>query len=197
MALYPGGNWADHAARGHVFFCNFFCDLVTDVAGNGEPNPGAPFATTGMLLIFAALLPFWLLVPRLLPGRPRLGTVVRVLGVLSVIVLPVVPLTPSDHLRQLHAAAIFLGGALGLVAAALAAYALLVSPITRWPHGVFAGAVLLVAALDGISYGQLVRSGDPVPPWPLPVCQKLGAMLLLGWVIVTGVAAARGIPDAR
>jgi hypothetical protein len=194
MALYPGGNWADHAARGHTFFRNFFCDLLADVAGNGEPNPGAGFATAGMLLVFAALVPFWMLVPRLIPGRARLGNAVRVLGIASAVVLPAVPLAPSGRCGQLHAASIFVGGAPALVAAALAAYALLTARATRWPHGVLAAAVLVVAAVDGVIYGQLVAAGDPVPPWTLPVLQKLGAALLLGWMMATGVAAARRTP---
>ena len=57
-------------------------------------------------------------------------------------------------------------------------------------------AVLLVAAVDGVIYGRLVASGAPSPPWTLPVLQKLGAVLLLGWMMVTGVAVARARSDA-
>jgi hypothetical protein len=119
---------------------------------------------------------------------------VRALGLASAVVLPAVPLTSSGRCGQLHAAAIFVAGAPGLGAAALATYALLAARPTRWPHGALAAAVLLVAAVDGALYGHLVASGDPVPPWTLPVLQKLGAVLLLGWMIVTGVAAGRRGP---
>lgn len=81
-----------------------------------------------------------------------------------------------------------------LVAAALTAYALLTSRSTRWPHGVLAATVLLVATVDGVIYGQLVASGAPTPSWTLPVLQKVGAVLLLGWMTVTGVAVTRSTP---
>jgi hypothetical protein len=190
MMLYPGGNWMDHQARGHSFARNFFCDLLADVAVNGESNPGARFATAGMLSVFAALLPFWLLVPRLVAERPRLGAAMRTLGVASVAVLPAVPLAPSGRCGQLHAAAIFAAGVPGVVAATLASYALLSSRATRWLHGSIATTVLLVATLDGTIYGQLVASGGPVS-WTLPVLQKLGAVLLITWMAVTGMAALR------
>jgi hypothetical protein len=190
IALYPGGSYANPDARGFDVVNNFACDLVAETTKNGAPNPGARFATAGMLAVFAALFAFWLVVPRLFAELPRLGLAVRALGVSSSLLLPLVPLAPHAWCGgAMHAIAIYVGCVPAILAALLATYALLAQRASRWPHGALAAAVVAVATADGAMYGAHLASSDPIPHWSLPAIQKVGAILLYAWLIATAVAA--------
>lgn len=193
MALYPGGTWMNRQARGYDVVRNFFCDLSAAVALNGAPNPGATYAAVAMVALALALVPFWLLVAFRLRETPRRSAAVRALGLASAVMLPLVPLLPSARYGLLHAAAVLVTSLLGLAAGLAAARGLLASKEARRPHGYLAGATLFAAAVTAVLYVRLVASHALVPHWSLPAMQKIAAMLLLAWLVVTA-EAMRSVP---
>jgi len=191
ITLYPGGNTWNPTAHGYDHWRNALCDLLADVAPNGAPNPGAQLAALGMLAFTAGLFPFWLLLPRLFPSRPRLGAAVRALGLIATTALALVPLLPSQRYGRLHALAIFMAWLPGLAAGALATIALLTTPKARSPHGYLAAATLTLTLICGLLYAAYLITNDTQPLRPMIPLQKLGILLLLAWIITASLSAAR------
>lgn len=191
MAAYPGGTWMDPRAQGHDFWRNFFSDLAQPEALNGAPNPvGAALAMAGMLAATAAFVPFWILLPQLFPGSPRLGAAVRAAGLASVAGLVAVPLTPSLRFGLLHAAAVLTASVPGLAAAALAAAGLFMArPGARALAAIGAGT-LIAAAVDAGLYARHVLQPGPVPV-ALPALQKAASLGLLAWMVGVALTALR------
>lgn len=186
MALYPGGTWIDPQAQGHDFWRNFICDLTHATALNGAPNRGATPAQAAMLVMVPALGLFWVLVPRLFEGRARLGTAIRMMGLVSVAGLVAVPLIPSVPYGLLHSIAVLMASVPGLMAATLSVLGLRARPALR-----LLGAVTLLAgAVDAALYtrGVLVPAPTPVV---MPALQKVAALGLLTWMAAVGVGALR------
>jgi hypothetical protein len=188
MVVYPGGSFLDRGAVGHHFFYNFFCDLTQPIALNGSPNPlGSTLAQAGMLVLVAAFVPFWVVLPGLFPGDQRLGAAVRGLGLISVVGLVGVPLTPSGRFGALHTMFVFAAGIPGIVAGVLAAVGLWRAPLLRW----IAAVTLLVALVNGALYVHNVVTAGAVP-LALPAIQKAAAAGLLCWMVAVGLAVLRG-----
>jgi hypothetical protein len=187
IAAYPGGTWLDRRAGGHDFWLNFLCDLTQPVALNGASNAaGAALAQAGMLAIVAGFVPFWLLLPGLFPDAPRLGAAVRASGLVSVVGLLAVPLTPSLRLGSLHSAVVLTSSVPGLAAATLAVAGLRGSPALRG----LGAATLLVAAVDAALYAHQVLRPGPTPA-ALPALQKAAALGLIAWMAGVGVTTLR------
>ncbi len=187
MALYPGGTWWEPHAVGHRFWSNFLCDLEWRTALNGTPNPmGARLAEGAMLSLVLAFVPFWPLAARLFPGRPALGTVVRLLGWTSVLGMIGVALMPSERFGPMHGAAVVVAGLPGLSAAVLAATGQLLA--RRTLPGALGAAMVLFAIVDFALYVDTMLHGGPGPLF-LPVAQKLALMLLLAWMLVVAARA--------
>lgn len=193
MALYPGGTWLDRASPGHDFFRNFFCDLTADHALNGQTNPGAWFGKAGMILLSAGTLPFWFLVTRLIPERPRLALAVRGFGLASALAAIAVPLAPSQRVGLLHALLIFVAGVPGLFAGGLATFGLLATKHGPRLPARLAGLTAGLAALDGALYAAHVASGVEITSALLPTLQKLAALALVAWM--AGTAKLAGLRD--
>jgi hypothetical protein len=196
MALYPGGTWMNRQTRGFDVVRNFFCDLSAAVALNGAPNPGASIASTAMVALALGLVPFWLLIAFRLREEPRKSAAVRALGLASAVTLPLVPLLPSARSGPLHVAAVLLASLPGLAAGGVAAAGLLASREARRPHGYLAGATLLAAVVTAALYLRLVETRATVPHWSLPAMQKVAAVLLVAWLVVTA-ETMRSAPKER
>jgi len=195
--LYPGGSFLEGAGDGFGFFANALCDLLAPFSPKGQANPGVPFAVAAMLVFSMGLFPFFWLLPRLFPERPRLGALVRALGLLAASALVFVPLLPSQRFgTPLHAIAIFAAWFPGLGAAGLAAYALLASPRTRWPHGVFDALALGLTVICGLLYAAYLVSNDNRYLWVLYPLQKIGLFFLMAWIIAASAACRRGARPA-
>jgi hypothetical protein len=64
-SLYPGGTQFDKSTQGFDWVNNYWCELATEEAINGQPNAAMPYAVTGMLFlgvgisVFCYLMPVW------------------------------------------------------------------------------------------------------------------------------------------
>lgn len=188
MALYPGGTWADPKSVGHDFFRNFFCDVAASTALNGQPNPGAIYAQMGMLVLILGLLPFWILVTRLV-GRGR--EIILALGILSTLSAALVPFVSSQQYGHLHSWFVFLAGIPGVVAGGLCTYGLVTNKTgSRIPARLAVLTVVLVA-VDGLLYAISVETGYEIHPVLLPGLQKIAAMSLVLWMLSAAIGGKR------
>lgn len=190
VARYPGGSLCDPAAVGFDVRCNYLSDLLHERALDGRENPGARPARAAMLVFIAGLPAFWALVPRLLPGRPRLGRLARAAGWLSVPAWAAVPLVPSDRYGGLHGAFVVLAALPSLVAAAAALRGLRAEGRRRALLGVGLATMLGVGAAAGLhAWQQLTAAALPLTL--VPTVQKAAGALLLAWLVATAAAALR------
>ena len=62
-SLYPGGSYADKAAKGYSWLNNYWCDLLSEDAKNGLPNTASPVAIAGWFVLCISLSIFWYILP--------------------------------------------------------------------------------------------------------------------------------------
>jgi hypothetical protein len=198
MALYPGGTWWDPTTRGPRFWHNFLCDLAWNPALDGLPNPvGSRLAQAAMLVLVAGFVPFWWIAPSLFPGRRKLGSAVRLLGLASVAGMAAVALLPSNRFGSVHGAAVVVAGVPGLSAALLATAGMLRAGARgSRACGAVGGAMLVFALGDFALYVETMLRGGPGPTL-LPVAQKVAVLLLLGWMVSVASRLCFGAPPPK
>jgi hypothetical protein len=187
MISYAGGSWLHPKATGHLFWENFWCDLLREPAHNGSPNQRSVLlGTAGFVAIAVSLGAFWLEVSRLLPaGRERF---VRVAGLISAVATALVALVPSDRFPGLHPPAVLMAGVLGFVCGCICAgFAL--THFRRMP--VFAASSLVLLATAGTNLALYVHAiyfaaSETIV---LPASQRLATFALVVWII-SGLTAA-------
>jgi len=174
--LYPGGSKYDHAQPGFSFVHNYFCDLLSPVAVNGEPNRGRAFGLVAMALVVPTLALFWHSVVALFPMQRAHVVTTRVAGSVSALGTLLL-LTPF------HDWAVQIGGGFGLVA-----FGAVLSALPRARHGaLFSGGIGAAAVSSACFF--IWRTGIALPA--LAPLQKLAFALFLAWVLVASVAASR------
>ncbi len=188
---YAGGTHFDHSAVGHDFWRNNLCDVARTVAINGLPNECACFlARFAMLALALGLGVMFFALPRLFPSRPRLGLLVRVLGVATVPCAIAVVLLPTDRFSHLHGLSIVLAGTLGLGTVGLA-LAGLFSDARAPSHVVSLGVLAMsVAALDFALY-VIEFTSQGSAQVAVPVLERLSTILLLAWMLAVARAVQR------
>jgi hypothetical protein len=115
-ALYPGGTRADHTTEGFSFARNYWCDLFDTTAIDGRPNPARAVALTATLILAFGLGVLWWSAPALFVESPRRAHLVRLSGIVSAAVTPLIG--TRHHDLAIHLAAI--SGLTGYVATSTA-----------------------------------------------------------------------------
>jgi hypothetical protein len=187
MASYAGGSWLHPHAPTHLFWENFWCDLLREPAHNGLPNTrSVALATLGFVAIAVALGAFWLEAARLLP--PRRAGFVRIAGVISSTATAVVALLPSDRFPSIHPPAVLSAGGLGFACGCIcSAYAL--SHARRMPWFALSSLVLVAAATVNLALYVHVAYFEATDTIVLPVAQKVATLALAVWLI-SGLSVA-------
>jgi hypothetical protein len=194
MLSYAGGSWLHPQAASHLFFENFWCDLLREPAHNGLPNGlSVLFASIGFTALAASLAAFWLEVARLLPLGP--ARFVRLAGVTSAVATVVVALMPSDRFPSLHAPAVLAAGGLGFICGCL---------VSGWairhhravPRFALSALVLVAAAAVNLVLYVKVAYFVPSETIVLPAAQKIASIALVFWVFA-GLRAAQTLSADR
>jgi len=188
---YAGGTHFDHAAVGHDFWRNTLCDVARTVAINDQPNRSAcRLARVAMITLALGIGVLFYALPRLFPSPPRLGRLVKVLGVATVPCAIAVVLLPTDRFGHLHGLAIVLAGTLGLTTVIFALKGLFSYP--RAPrHVVVLGVMTMsVAAVDFALYVVEFATRGPAQ-LAVPVLERATTILLLGWMLAVADAVQR------
>jgi hypothetical protein len=188
---YAGGSWLHPKATGHLFWENFWCDLLREPAHNGLPNRSSVLlGTVGFVAIAVSLGAFWLEVSRLLPARRE--RFVRIAGIISAAATALVALVPSDRFPGVHPPAVLTAGGLGFACGCICSgFAL--GHFRRMP--VFAASSLVLLAAAGTNLALYVHAiyfaaSETIV---LPVSQRLATFALVVWII-SGLAAAAVAP---
>ncbi len=167
-AFYPGGSQADKQARGFSWVHNYWCNLLNDVAINGQPNRAKFIALAALVELCISITVFWLVLPAATGVGKLLGRLIRSAGILSMI-FAVFLIGNFDHDLITNMASFF-----GLLAMA-GGFVALWQAKRRWLFW-FGLLNLLLVALNNFVYyskGLLLY---------LPLIQKISFLLFLGWV---------------
>lgn len=168
--LYPGGNSFNTSAPGFSWRYNYWCNLLNETALNGQPNPGAKIAFTGMVVLSISLsLFFWTAPARLVLSHPLKG-LIRTTGIAAMSV----SLLLGSSLN--HDLITNLASGLGLIA--IGGLILALYKEKRWGFFSWAMANLLLGILNNILYR------DPGLIIHLPLVQKISFGSFLLWMLV-------------
>ncbi|WP_223651097.1 hypothetical protein [Hymenobacter psoromatis] len=175
-ALYPGGSPTDKTAPGFSWLHNYWCNLLTTVAINGQPNAAQPVALLAMSVLCASLMLFWYYLPPLFPfGALGAGTV-RLAGMLSMVFAGF--LSSAQHDLVLNIACL-----LGVVALG-GTFVGLYQTRRLGLLGLGVLCLVLLATNNYVYYTQQFI-------YSLPVIQKFTFAIFLGWFSLLSVAAYR------
>jgi hypothetical protein len=172
-SLYPGGTRADPTTRGYGHFANYWCDLLDRVSYSGLANPGYRYARFATFVLPLSLIPFWLGLPRLFPGREWAARIVAGAGAIAMVVATLV-------FTAWHDLVIRVAGALGFTAFFAAELAL---DRTGRRGLALVGLVALAFALANFLMWQ---NGWLLPA--MPTVQKAAYASFFVWVIACSFA---------
>ena len=165
--LYPGGSQADQNSPGFSWINNYWCNLLSENAINGQVNPSRPVALTGMLVLCLTLSSFWLIFPIVLGLGKTVKRIIQFSGVIGMATAML--LFTGWHDTITNVASLFgliaVGGTLaGLVR-------------IKWPGLLIFGILnLLLVGLNNYVYytmGLIIY---------LPVIQKISFAAFLIWI---------------
>lgn len=183
---YPGGTWRERSRPGFSFWHNFWCDLLSTRALDGQPNLlGAGLSRAAFVCFALALFQFWPLVAaRAEPARPSPSA--RLIGRFGAASLLAVALVPAATSQLLHGIAVVTSAGASLVAVSV----LLPGLLRRRER---AAALLAVAtlAVSLLCLGQYVYQGclgGGGGAW-LAGMQKIATALLLAFMVQVSMRA--------
>jgi len=166
--LYPGGSETDKASVGYSLTNNYWCNLLHDIAINGQPNTAKPIAVSAMIILCLALSAFWFCIPRLIVTGKPLGVTIQFSGV-SAMLCSFLLLTNINH-----DLAVNLASSLGFIATI---GTLICLYHTKW-YGLFAFGLVNIV-LIGLNNYLYYTKGMMIY---LPVVQKISFLSFLIWI---------------
>ena len=82
---YPGGSWIAPGKSGFSFWNNYLCDLLDEVAINGQLNTGSIYARAALGVLCGSLLFLWVCTPFLFRNRSWKTWVMWLSGIFALI----------------------------------------------------------------------------------------------------------------
>jgi hypothetical protein len=164
--LYPGGSGTDKAAIGYSWTDNYWCNLLSEKAINGQTNAARPVAVTAMFILCLSLSTFWILFPALTQLKKYHKLLIQVAGTVCMLVSFLL-LTSIDHDLAVNTSSAF--GLIAMIGILIALYQL------KW-NWLFAIGLfnLLLVALNNYLY----HSNEMMY---LPIVQKFSFLSFLVW----------------
>jgi len=164
--LYPGGSGADKTAIGYSWTDNYWCNLLSDKAINGQTNIARPVAVTAMFMLCLSLSAFWILFPALTQLKKYHQLFIQVAGTVCMLTSSLL-LTRIDHDLAVNTSSAF--GLAAMIGTLIALYRL------KWKWLFALGLFdLLLVALNNYLY----HSNEMMY---LPVVQKFSFLSFLVW----------------
>jgi hypothetical protein len=166
--FYPGGSQANKYAIGFSWAHNYWCNLLNDIAINGQPNPAKPIAMTGMLVLCITLALFWIIFPKQINLSKALSASIQISGVLSMSIAFLL-FTPINHDLITNLASFF--GLIATIGTFIGLYQ------NKWMGLFIFGLfnILLVVINNYFYYNSGLIAY-------LPVVQKISFLLFLIWI---------------
>jgi len=164
--LYPGGSGADKAAIGYNWTNNYWCNLLSEKAINGQTNTARPVAITAMFILGLSLSTFWILFPAFIQLKKYHKLLIQLAGA-ACMLTSFLLLTNIDHDLAINTSSAF--GLIAMIGTLIALHQL------KWKW-LFAMGVfdLLLVALNNYLYHSMEMMY-------LPVVQKISFLAFLIW----------------
>lgn len=168
---YPGGSQADKFSKGFSWQNNYWCNLLNEVAINGQPNNGRPYAMTGMLVLCCSLVFFWYCFSLSIPLKRYYRLSMQVSGASSMCIAFFI-------FTDFHDAIINIAALLAMVAIAITFIGLYKM---KWSNLFVFGLfnLVLVAVNKWLYYGGGLLY--------LPVVQKITFLSFLLWICLVSL----------
>jgi hypothetical protein len=166
--FYPGGSRVDKNSAGFSWTNNYWCNLLSENAINGQPNSARTIAMTGMFVICLALSFFWLVSSTYMTISKRLKLVIQISGSFAMIVVSLL-FTSFNHDAVINIASL-----LGIIATTGTLIGLYKS---KWLGLFYFG--LLNILLVGLNNYVYYTNGLIIY---LPVIQKISFAIFLVWI---------------
>lgn len=164
--LYPGGSGADRTAIGYSWTDNYWCNLLSEKAINGQINTARPVAVTAMFILCLSLSSFWILFPALTQLKKYHKLLIQVAGTVCMLTSFLL-LTSIDHDLAVNISSGF--GLIAIIGTLIALYQL------KWKRLFAIGLFnLLLVALNNYLY----HSNEMMY---LAVVQKFSFLSFLVW----------------
>ena len=175
---YPGGSWNDPATTQFSFWNNYLCDLLDEVAINGEMNSGRLYARAALGVLCISLLYLWAHLPFLFTRRNWNTVLMWLSGILAFIVTML--LSSGTHDLTVRIAGAF--GSIALISAFAELRAAGFSGLMR-----FGWLCLFIFLVNYYIY----ETGSGIQS--LPVIQKITFSCFLTWFVWLDVSLYRKI----
>ena len=179
---YPGGSAINRTSRGFDWVHNYWCDLLTQTAINGEQNEARGIALLAMVFLFSALNIFWFFLTQFFHERRFNKLIIRCTGIISVFVLMFI-------FTSFHDVIVGVGGALMAVPLAATLKELYNNKLIGLC--LFGCVCILLILLNFFMY---------MTHWwiiALPLIQKLTLLLFLVWVLLIGLYCLKIRPENK
>jgi hypothetical protein len=164
--LYPGGSGTDKTAMGYSWTNNYWCNLLSANAINGQTNIARPVAVTAMFILCLSLFTFWILFPALTQLKKYHKLLIQVAGTICMLTSFLL-LTGIDHDLAINISSAF--GLIAMIGTLIALYQL------KWKRLFAIGLFdLLLVALNNYLY----HSNEMMY---LPIVQKISFLSFLIW----------------
>jgi hypothetical protein len=164
--LYPGGSGADKTAVVYSWTDNYWCNLLSEKAINGQINTARPVAVTAMFVLGLSLSTFWILFPELTQLKKYHRLLIQVAGTVCMLTSFLL-LTSIDHDLAVNTSSAF--GLIAMIGTLIALYQL------KWKWLFAVGLFdLLLVALNNYLY----HSNEMMY---LPIVQKFSFLSFLVW----------------
>jgi hypothetical protein len=165
---YPGGSQADKTGRSFSWLNNYWCDLLSEKAKNGNDNTARPVAIISWLVLCFSLSVFWYFLPLLFSISTTGKKIIRFCGITAMLIA-------TFLFTSLHDVVIQVAGLLGFIAF-IGTFIGLYK--TRLYGFFYTGLFCLV--LMCLNY--IIMVGNTFTSY-LPIIQKITFIVVLTWVL--------------
>jgi len=170
--LYPGGSNADKTSVGYNWADNYWCDLLSHYAKNGELNDSRVVAMSAMVILCASLSLFWYYLPQFFHISRAGGAVIRYTGISSMVLALFI-------FTNYHDLVIYSSVVLGIIALLGTFRALYLKKEYK-----LVGGGIICLFLIGIN-NYIYTTGNYIDT--LPIMQKAAFFAFLLWVVIVDV----------
>ena len=164
--LYPGGSGTDKTAIGYSWTNNYWCNLLSEKAINGQINTARPVAVIAMFILGLSLSSFWILFPAVTQLKRNHKLLIQLAGTVCMLTSFLL-LTRIDHDLAINTSSAF--GLIAMIGTLVALYQLK----WKWLFAIGFFDLLLVALNNYLYHSDEMMY--------LPIVQKFTFLSFLVW----------------
>lgn len=169
---YPGGSYVAPEQIGFSFEHNYLCDLLDDVAVNGEINTARLYSRISLGILCGSLILLWAYLPWLFDVKRRIHVLISACGILSMLITVFLALGAHDIVVRI-------AGFFGAIALLLTFRELYKA---HYGKLLFLGIVSLVLFLANY---YIYETGVLIER--LPLIQKVTFISCLSWFVILNI----------